>query len=214
MSSTSPLPAQPGTSPEPTEPLKLPASNWGTKTSQVVYENPWLSVREDIAIRPDGTECLYGVVTAKGTGALIVAFDTRDRICLVTVDRYPLAEVLVEVPGGGVDPGEDPVTAATRELKEECHLEPSTVELIGTMNVLGGLVCHRNAIVVARGCRPAAGEAETPEGDLLGHTFVDVRDVIKMMALGAITDAESVTALTRAMLHTGHLAAAMPTVSL
>lgn len=186
-------------------------TGWSTASTEVKYANPWLSVREDQAIRPDGSTCTYGVMSTNGPGVLIVAFDTLGRIPLVTADRYPLGTRQLELPGGGIDNGENPAVAGARELTEECALVASSVEYIANMTVLGGLVNHGNHVVIAHDCAPVdPALALDREDDVDGHEFYTPAQVLRLIADGAIVDAESICAITQALIHTGRLALALP----
>lgn len=186
-------------------------TGWETADFEIMYENPWMIVTEDQAIRPDGSTCTYGVMSTRGPGVLIVAFDTLGRIPLVTADRYPLGTRQLELPGGGIDRDETPEVAGARELIEECALSAARVERIGGMTVLGGLVNHRNHVVVAHDCTPA-DPALVPEreDDVTGHEFYTPTQVLRLIADGQIVDAETVCALTQALARTGRIAVALP----
>lgn len=189
-------------------------TGWSTAASEVKYENPWLLVREDTAIRPDGSECIYGVMSTKAPGVLIIAFDEQGRVPLVTADRYPLGDRQLEVPGGGCDDGETAAQAGARELLEECGLRADRVEEIGAMTVLGGLVEHRNRVVVAYGCREVpAAERPEQEDDVAGYEMYTPGQVLRLITDGQIVDAETVCALTQAFLAAGHLGQTLPAVT-
>ena len=88
---------------------------WRTTASRDVYRNPWMQVREHDVVRPDGSTGLYGVVTLSG-GAGVLPFVDDDHVLLVRQRRYITGQVSWEMPTGGIDPAEDPLTAATRVL--------------------------------------------------------------------------------------------------
>ncbi len=77
-----------------------------------MYENRWISVREDEITGPAG-DGIYGVVTMRHPAVFVVAVDARQRVCLVRLERYTTGGGL-EVPAGGTD-GEDPLVAAKRD---------------------------------------------------------------------------------------------------
>jgi hypothetical protein len=95
---------------------------WQTVSSEEVYDNPWIHVREDRVIRPDGEPGIYGVVHYKNIAVGVLPIE-EDHIYLVGQYRYPLQSYSWEIPEGGCPEGEEPLLAARRELKEETGLE-------------------------------------------------------------------------------------------
>jgi ADP-ribose pyrophosphatase len=92
---------------------------WKTISSRVVYENPWMRLREDAAELPDKRTTIYGVVTF-GDCVGVVPFIDDGRVMLVRQYRYVQGENhRWEIPTGGVNEGENLEQAAQRELAEE-----------------------------------------------------------------------------------------------
>src|ERR1700693_6103977 len=100
---------------------------WRTRSTRPVYENPWIKVREDVAVLPDGRTTIYGVVDcAECVGGLpFVAPETvlplvdAEPVRLVGQYRYVAQVFYWEIPTGGLHPGESFEQAAQRELAEE-----------------------------------------------------------------------------------------------
>src|SRR5260221_11768945 len=88
------------------------------KSSKTVYKNPWIEVKEDEVIRPDGTEGIFGTIDYV-PGLSIVALNKNNEIYLVKEYYYVLEEEGIQTPSGGVDFGENTFQAAKRELLEE-----------------------------------------------------------------------------------------------
>src|SRR5436190_1936425 len=79
-------------------------SPWKTNSSRVVYENPWVRVREDHVTRPGGGPGLYGVIEIRPSVG-VVATNDRDEIVLVGQWRYSVDRYSWEIPRGGSDHG-------------------------------------------------------------------------------------------------------------
>ncbi|MEN0023974.1 MAG: NUDIX hydrolase [Microbacterium sp.] len=175
---------------------------WVTHESSTVYENPWISVREDRVTGPGG-DGIYGVVTMRNPAVFVVAVDEQDRVCLVTLERYTTG-ISIEVPAGGSD-GEDPLVAAQRELAEETGFEAADWTPIGTMNALNGIAAAPEHVFLARDLRPIAhadAHAQDEEGiDVVA--WVPFAEVLAMIAGGRITDGETVAAIAMAGIRLG-----------
>ena len=101
---------------------KIKVGGWQQKSQEVIYDNPWIQVRHEEVIRPNGTEGIYGVVHFKSHAIGIIAVDDDDNIWLVQQSRYPNNETTIEIPEGGGPLNEAPLAAAKRELLEETGL--------------------------------------------------------------------------------------------
>lgn len=172
---------------------------WRTDDSRIVYENAWISVREDAVTGPAGAG-VYGVVTLRHPAVFIVALDEHERVCLVSLDRYTVGRS-IEVPAGGSD-GEDPLIAAQRELLEETGMRADEWRMIGTMNALNGVTVAPEHVFLARGLHDADGEAREEEG-IDEVSWVPFAEAITMIADGRISDGETVAALAYAGIHLG-----------
>jgi ADP-ribose pyrophosphatase len=92
---------------------------WKTLSTKMVYENPWMKLREDTAQLPDGKTTIYGVVIF-GSCVGILPFVDENHVLLVRQYRYVQGEAhRWEMPTGGVKNGETLEQAAQRELAEE-----------------------------------------------------------------------------------------------
>src|SRR3712207_4165057 len=104
---------------------------WKTVDSRTVYDNPWINVREDQVIRPDGAPGIYGVVHMKNQAIAVLPMDKDGSIYLVGQYRYTLNAYSWEIPEGGSPEGEDPLETAQRELLEETGLVAASWKLLG-----------------------------------------------------------------------------------
>jgi len=110
----------------------MPPKVWKTLSSRPVYQNPWTSVREDIAEMPNGKTTVYGVVEC-GHCVGVLPFLGDQRVVLVRQYRYVFGENnRWEMPTGGVKSGEALIEAAQRELREEVGYEAGELEQVST----------------------------------------------------------------------------------
>ena len=174
---------------------------WRTVSSRQVYENPWISVREDQVVRPDGEPGIYGVVHYKNIAVGVLAVED-DHVYLVGQYRYPLETYSWEIPEGGCPEGEEPLTAARRELREETGLEAKSWRWLGEAYLSNSVADEYAMWFLATGLVP--GE-ERPEGtEKIRVHHVPLREALAMALDGRITDALSIVALTSyALKHPG-----------
>ncbi|WP_020142518.1 NUDIX domain-containing protein [Terracoccus sp. 273MFTsu3.1] len=180
--------------------------SWPVRATTVVYENPWIRVREDAVTRPDGTDGIYGVIELQRPAVFVVALTDADEVVLVTVDRHTVG-TSVEVPAGGTD-GEDPLVAARRELAEETGLVARDWRQVGTMNALNGVCRAPEVVFLATGLEPAHGARDTAaraEEGIREVRRVPVREVIGLVRDGAISDGETIAALMLALVALGRV---------
>jgi 8-oxo-dGTP pyrophosphatase MutT (NUDIX family) len=165
---------------------------WETIASRQVYENDWISVREDSVIRPDGEQGIYGVVHFKNRAIGILAIE-GDYIYLVGQYRYPLEKYSWEIPEGGCPEGEDPLAAAQRELEEETGLRAANWERLGEAH-LSNSVSDEFAIWFL--ATELTQGARSPEGtEQLKIRRLAFNEAMEMALNGEITDALSLLAL-------------------
>lgn len=165
---------------------------WRTRASREVYDNPWIKLREDTVVRPDGEQGIYGVVQFKNIAIGILAVED-DYIYLVGQYRYPLKRYSWEIPEGGCPEGEEPLRAAARELEEETGLRAEKWEQTGKAHLSNSVTDERAIWFVATGL--TQGEHH-PEGtEQLEVRRVPFHEALRMVLAGEITDALSVIAI-------------------
>ena len=166
---------------------------WTTLSRRLVYENPWIRVREDQVLRPDGQPGIYGVVEFKNRAVGVLPVDHEGQIWLVGQYRYPLDLYSWEIPEGGSPEFESPEETARRELREETGLLAGKLELIGTAH-LSNSVCDEVAFIY-RATELTQGSS-MPEGtEKLHARRMSWDEAWGMLRRGEITDSMSVIAL-------------------
>lgn len=173
---------------------------WKTVASREVYDNPWIGIREDEVVRPDGEPGIYGVVHYKNVAIGILPVED-DYIYLVGQYRYPLNQYSWEIPEGGCPEGEDLLAAAQRELSEETGLRAESWRKLGEAHLSNSVSDERAVWFLATGL--TQGERE-PEGtEQLNVKRVASLQVLQMALTGEITDALSLLAIMSYQLERG-----------
>ena len=105
---------------------------WKTLSTRLIYQNPWIRLREDQVITPAGKSGIYGVVETKPAIGIIPLSDDLHTY-LVGQFRYTLNTYSWEIPEGGGQDGEDTLDGAKRELLEETGLQAGKWTFLGTL---------------------------------------------------------------------------------
>lgn len=178
----------------------MPTRNpWKRLETRTIYSNPWLTLREDQVIRPDGDQGIYTVVDTRiATG--IVARTPDDHVYLVGQYRYPTQQYSWEIIEGGSEPGEDPFITAQRELREEAGL------IANKWTPLGGEIHLSNCISSEIGRLYLAEdltevEPEPEPTEILQIKKVPFHEALRMALAGEIQDAMTLLGLFNAQHH-------------
>lgn len=181
--------------------------SWPTASSKVVYENPWIRVREDAVTRPDGTPGIFGVMEVQSPAVFIVAVrdssdDAEPLVLVETVDRHTVGSS-IEIPAGGAD-GADLLADAQRELLEETGYEAAEWIDLGELYALNGICIAPERIFLARGLRNTidATDSQHDEG-ISGISWVPFSELLSMIADGRIKDGETIAAVALAGIRLG-----------
>jgi ADP-ribose pyrophosphatase len=153
---------------------------WRTVGAEYLYESPWCSFRVDEVLLPDGAKIEYGVLESEGFTA-VVPVTEGGNVVLVRQWRQPLGRYTLELPGGGVERGEDPRESVRRELLEETGYRAedlSPLILVHTSPGRSTEVCHLfrcKAVRDLSGPRPEPTEfvsaVELPLAEAVGEVF-------------------------------------------
>lgn len=133
-------------------------------SSERTYDGRVVHLRVDNVRLPSGRETTREVV--EHSGAVVILPITRDgRIWFVEQFRYAINETLLELPAGLIDPGEEPLETAQRELREEVGLAAGSLEQIGLLYPSAGYSNEHVYIFIATDCeevpRPSLDEGLT-----------------------------------------------------
>jgi ADP-ribose pyrophosphatase len=151
-------------------------------------KNNLFTVSEDHAIVPGGFEIKRYIVHHRGS-AVMMPVDDRKRVLLVRQYRLPAQGFLWEIPAGSVDPGEKPLQAAKRELKEETGYRAKHWTKLISFFPSPGFLTEKMTIYLATGL--TAGEA-TPMGDERIETrWFTAKEIEAAIDSGKILDAKT-----------------------
>jgi len=157
---------------------------WTIKGSDLKYRNPWIELREDQVVRPDGTEGVYGVVTQK-PGISVLALDDDGFVYVVEEFRYALERNSLETVSGAIDEGEDSLDAAKRELKEETGITAHDWHSFGWLDPLSSTVRCPQHLYLAR--KLMFGIRKPDDNELIEVRKLKFTDVVQLVLDNKIT---------------------------
>jgi 8-oxo-dGDP phosphatase len=161
-------------------------------SSREVYRNPWLSLREDETLRPDGSAGLYSVVD-KPDFALVIPYEDEG-FHLVEQYRYPVGGRYWEFPQGTASSGPaDPETLARAELAEETGLRAGTLELLGHLHSAYGMSSQGFDVFLATSLTPGPTAREASEQDMR-QRWVPRAEFEELVRSGRVTDDSTLAA--------------------
>jgi 8-oxo-dGTP pyrophosphatase MutT (NUDIX family) len=164
------------------------------KSSKTVYKNPWIEVKEDKVIRPDGTEGIFGTVDYN-PGVSIVALNAANDVYLVKEYDYVLDEEGIKLPTGGVDSGETPIEAAKRELLEETGCVSDTWISLGLLQPFTTIIKSPMYLFLVRDVKE---QLKQPQDKLLKKLIFPFEEACKMVMQSAIVHGGSCVAILKA----------------
>ena len=163
-----------------------------TLSSRLIYEGRVVKLRVDTVKMPNGRETTREIVEHSDCVA-IVAIDEKDNVLLVKQFRQPVEKALLEIPAGGIEPGEDPVTTVRRELREETGYLPRKVERFGGFYSAPGYCTEYLYLYLATDLISSPLNAEDTEN--ISLIRVPATQIPSLITSGSICDAKSIAGL-------------------
>ncbi len=168
---------------------------WKIKESQEKYKNPWIRVREDQVIRPDGKDGIFGVVEMVA-GISVLPLDDNKFVYLTKEFHYAIEQDSVEVVSGAIDNGENNLEAAKRELKEELGIEATEWVDLGTVNPFTTVIKSPASLFLAKKLHFSESN---PEGtERINIIKVELDEALRMVMESEITHGPSCVLILKA----------------
>lgn len=173
---------------------------WTIKRTRSVYESELVGLTEDEVIKPNGEEGKYATVRLTD-GAGVLALDEEGFVYLVREFRYALGREDVEIVGGAIDEGEEPLAAARRELREELGIEARMWTELGRVAHTTSLVKSFSTLFLARGLTFV--EKDEDSGEVLETVKLPFAEAVEKALGGEFVHATTCVLILRAREHLG-----------
>ena len=139
-------------------------TRWKIRGDRMVDENPRIRLSVASLELPDGTVFDQYVMRMPRCAMTVVLDEAAERMLLIWRHRFIIDRWMWELPGGYIDPGEDGIAAAGREVEEETGYRPCSIEHVLTFQPMAGSADSAHELYLARGAdrvgAPLADEAE------------------------------------------------------
>lgn len=159
--------------------------------TDIVYENPWIKLREDKILRKNGNRGIYSYLEV-GKSVAIVAVNDEDEICIIESYRHPFKKWFWELPGGGSE-DENILACSKRELIEETGITAQDWKILGEARVCNGLSTEWRVNVLAK--KITYSNYTQSEDETRARKFVSLSKLDEMIQKGEFVDNQSITAL-------------------
>ena len=165
-----------------------------TLSTQRIYSGRVVGLRIDTVRMPDGAVSQREIVE-HGEAVVMVPIDAEGRVLLVRQYRKPIETSLLELPAGGLEPGESPEEGAMRELREETGCSAGKLESLGGFYAAPGYTEEYLHLFVATDLRhdPLAPDID----EMLQLEPIPLAEAVRLIETGDIRDAKSVAGLLR-----------------
>ena len=160
-------------------------------SSETMFQGRIIKVTLDKAELPSGALASREVVEHPG-GVCVLALDHDRNVTLVKQFRYPIQQLLLELPAGKLEYGEDHFLAAQRELSEETGLEAAQWDYLGYTLSSPGFCTEKIHMYLARDL--TRKKQHLDEGEFLDVMSVSFEELLRQVMDNSITDGKTVAA--------------------
>ncbi|HTJ11268.1 MAG TPA: NUDIX hydrolase [Dinghuibacter sp.] len=155
---------------------------WEVLDSTYISRHQYFTARRDRCRRPDGVIVPEYYVVELPPSVCVVALTEDREAVMIRQYRHPIAESILEIPGGFIDPGEDPATAARRELLEETGYAFQDIVPLGRIAANPGLLDNYTWLFLATGGKKVQGQHLDPNEEI--EIILQPLDEVREMVLG------------------------------
>lgn len=160
-----------------------------TVTSEEVFSGRLVKLRVDTVRLPDGKQAQREIVVHRGAVAAVPLLE-GDRVVMVRQFRQAAGEVLLEIPAGTLDPGEDPCACVARELAEEIGYTSNCLTLMFRSYLAPGYSSEMLHTFLAENLTRTQAESDADE--FVEVVEIPLSEAVEKIVSGEIKDAKSI----------------------
>ena len=166
-------------------------------SSESIFDGKIIKVKKDKVLLPNGATSFRECVEHNG-GCAIVPITTDGKILLVKQFRYPYDEVVMEIPAGKLEVGENPLDCAIRELKEEVGGVSNDIIDLGIVYPSPGYTNEKIKIYLAKNVE--CGDLSPDDDEFLEVESYDIAQVKDMICSNIIKDGKTIIGVLKSIL--------------
>lgn len=160
--------------------------------SEEIFKGRVITLKKETVLLPNGEEAGREIVLHPG-GVAILPLDDNGDVFVVRQYRRPFDDILLEIPAGKLNYGEDHFECGVRELEEETGLTASKYDYLGEFYVTPGFCREKIHLYLARGLKK--GEMHLDEDEFLEVEKIPFENLINMVMTNEIKDAKTAIAI-------------------
>lgn len=166
-----------------------------TVKTDVKFEGRILKLRVDTVELQDGATSTREIIEHPG-GVAVIAVDENGYVPMVTQFRKPYEKMVMELPAGKLDNGEDPLDCGIRELEEETGLKAHNFISLGAVLPSPGYAAEMIYVYLATDLYE--GTVHLDEGEFLSVEKIHIDTLVDMVMNGELQDAKTVIGILKA----------------
>ena len=176
--------------------LKIrPGKTAAVRSSKTVYQGPLFHVDKEEVAEPGTNVVVRDIVRHGGSVVILAIDDTKKKDPLVVLERqyrHAAGQFLYEVPAGKIDPNEDRLAAAKRELQEETGFRAKKWTKLVRYYASPGFLAEWMQVFLAEGLTP--GLTSLDEDERVEVMLVPFSELLRLIGKGEIHDGKTLIA--------------------
>lgn len=178
--------------------------HWKILESTYISDHIYFTARRDKCQREDGAIIDPYFVVELPTSATALALTADNKVLMVKQYRHPIGEVILETPGGFIDPGEDFATGMKRELLEETGYSFQEIEYLGRVAANPGVLNNYTELYLAKG-GVKAQEQSLDHNEEIEIVALSIQELKEMLVNNQVKQSLHVNCVFYALLKMGML---------
>ncbi len=164
-------------------------------TSKQLFDGKVVKLYFDEVELPNGKKAIREVIRHPGA-VCVIPIDDEGYVTMIRQFRYPFGKTLLEIPAGKLEPGENPLCAAKRELEEESGVNAEKIEFMGMIYTTVAFTDEKIYAYLATGL--TYKDSHPDDDEFLEVEKIHISKLVEMVMNGEIADSKTQVAILKA----------------